>query len=1628
MSSSKKKRLVSLICCCAALVVLAGAGAWAFIHFRQTPEPIPDVDLTTTAAEDVIPEPVDNVVVPAGSLDITPMALDSNQCVAANPSFLVALSEPMGKKVLEEWLKASPPMDFTLKATKNELEYQLTPKEALEENTLYTFTFDPAQESAGMPARAANTWAFQTGGKFAVKRTMPEDQGSGIPVNSAIEIAFTGDVRFDDVRKNVSFKPALKGADWRKTGVNTYAFLPEDGMAYNTVYEVRVKGGLIDYLGNETLGKDYAFKFRTEEEENDSYAYSYYDNNAYMSNEQPAFSLRAYPAVKGKIPVKVFRYADADAYAKALETQAARDDWSLEPGPGITTAGLAKVLDEKLQYNTGRSDEDGVVVLPDKLPKGFYATEFTLGRQTVVTLFQVTDLSAYAMNGGGGCLFWVNDLTTKKPVGGAEVFLAGASKGKTDAQGTLQFSHSVKEGGQSVFLVRQGGNQLAVALSNSAAPEDLHAPDYWRYVYADKALYKPDDTLNFFGVVSPKLGGTKAVDQVTVVLGEAWADGDSAIRTQAVLRDGVFDGQMKLPGLSPGYYALQIYAGENEETWLGSTYFEIKIYQKPAFGLTLASDKYIRWTGEAANVTATAAYFDGTPLTGFDITIEDKNLKTDADGKASRRIVSPVIDKECLLSYGSAQASAVFPEIGDEYANVSFQYINSDVEVKAAARREKDACNLELQAFAVDFSAYEKDGDTGWDYDPFLKDFGGSLALDVSWTHITYKKVRTGEKEYDPYTKTFTQGYRYESSEKLEGKQALKLSGKEKKSFALPVKDPAGQYHITVKGRDSKGRAFVRTAYYYGGVRPDNDRRWIKVRDNNEKTAYAVGEQVSLSLADPATDIAYTQGTALFIRASDVLLDSTAAANNLYTFTFDGKVLPNINVYGVLFDGREYSQTDWWYHCSVSLDGGSRGLDLKITPDKESYRPGETAKLALELTDKAGKPAQGAVNLNMVDEAMLSLQEQYFDINESLFGDRYFFYYHSAISHVVITGNDGAEGGGGEGGGERTDFRDTALFKTVRTDKDGKAGLEVKLPDNITSWRVFWQAFRGDDVMAGSGRANIIATLPFFVDIRLAEEFLAEDQPILGLRSAGVALEGGDVKYTVEIPSLGFKQEVNAPVSVWHEMPMPALKPGVHKISVTGAYKTYTDTITKSFTVTESIADHAVTESTKLSDTTVLSAPAKGAVRLIFADKQKAQTIRALAAITEASNVRAEQVMAKMVAEEVLARFGAGSGADYTEKLAAYQAWNGSIKPFSYGSEEEPATLSTTVWACAAVGSKLNRGALAGYLNDELQAGLDSDNTDLARASLALAGLAALREPVVPQIAALTAQNMPPEQAVHLALANTFIGNGAAAKAQVTALLGQYGKTAGTSLYIDAGSREDTLRMTANLAVAAVLLDLPEGEKLFQYVLENKGIEDHYMVQQAIILKHMAQSVNPDCAEFTYTLDGEATHLKLFTSRSLLLTAEQLGQMRFSGVTDEIEASVTYAAKGFPAGGNGLLTVSQQYDANLPANKTAAGTIQFRIDEQAPDGYYNIVHVLPAGLAFKGLDWNAGTEGIWVSEIKGQQVTITVWKEKSARTGTIQYLARPAMTGAFRSEGTYIANPEKPEFTNQVAGGTVTIK
>ena len=166
----------------------------------------------------------ENYIAPSAGLDIRAEAVDGNNCIAADGGFLLSLAEPLEEKYVRQWLQTSPEFEYSLEKA-GKTGYRLTPKEALARNTVVTLSFDPLQTDNGQPPRAGNSWAFQTRRGFALERTFPMDEGTDVPVNSAVELTFTGEVKLEDLNAVITKGQFYKGSKRPLLSFRAFMFL-----------------------------------------------------------------------------------------------------------------------------------------------------------------------------------------------------------------------------------------------------------------------------------------------------------------------------------------------------------------------------------------------------------------------------------------------------------------------------------------------------------------------------------------------------------------------------------------------------------------------------------------------------------------------------------------------------------------------------------------------------------------------------------------------------------------------------------------------------------------------------------------------------------------------------------------------------------------------------------------------------------------------------------------------------------------------------------------------------------------------------------------------------------------------------------------------------------------------------------------------------------------------------------------------------------------------------------------------------------------------------------------------------------------------------------------------------------
>ncbi|MEK7861179.1 MAG: alpha-2-macroglobulin family protein, partial [Chloroflexota bacterium] len=208
--------------------------------------------------------------------------------------------------------------------------------------------------------------------------------------------------------------------------------------------------------------------------------------------------------------------------------------------------------------------------------------------------------------------------------------------------------------------------------------------------------------------------------------------------------------------------------------------------------------------------------------------------------------------------------------------------------------------------------------------------------------------------------------------------------------------------------------------------------------------------------------------------------------------------LPNVFVSVVLYRAPTATDPVPRYkvgYVQLPVSTSTRVLNVAIKPDRAQARPGDTVHYDIRVTDLRGKGVKAELSLAVVDKAVLALEEE-----RGPNGLRAFWFERglgvntgSSMGISMDRWNDvwsgsakqmkgGATGGGGQQDpGFRQDFRNTAYWSAqVATKEDGTVGVDVTLPDSLTTWRMQARAVSGD-TMVGEDISELVTTRPLLL-------------------------------------------------------------------------------------------------------------------------------------------------------------------------------------------------------------------------------------------------------------------------------------------------------------------------------------------------------------------------------------------------------------------------------------------------------------------------------------------------------------------------------------------------------------------
>jgi uncharacterized protein YfaS (alpha-2-macroglobulin family) len=407
-----------------------------------------------------------------------------------------------------------------------------------------------------------------------------------------------------------------------------------------------------------------------------------------------------------------------------------------------------------------------------------------------------------------------------------------------------------------------------------------------------------------------------------------------------------------------------------------------------------------------------------------------------------------------------------------------------------------------------------------------------------------------------------------------------------------------GSYRVVASARDAGGRV-VRSSLFvwvagtgYVSWRRENNDRFSLIAD---RTSYKPGETADILIPSPFTAphwalITVERGGVLSHQVRKIDGNSS-----VYQLPITAAHVPNVYVTVTLFSppdapGKPADFKVGMLPLAVAPDPQS--LKIALTPNPASAQPGQNVSYDVQVTDLSGQPVAAELSLDLVDKAVLSLlprtpnaiREAFYHRRElgittasglSLSAERFQLQFEKDLEQqrrergqAQNTASDSAGYAGGvaaeappapaagtpnpaaleaRAGADksapngpdlsiREQFSDTAYWNAnVTSDAAGKASVQVKLPDNLTTW-----VMRGvgltSDTRVGEGTVEIVASKPLLIRPVTPRFFVVGDTAELsanisnhtnsaldvqvGLATRGLTITG-QLTQTVQVPANG---------------------------------------------------------------------------------------------------------------------------------------------------------------------------------------------------------------------------------------------------------------------------------------------------------------------------------------------------------------------------------------------------------------------------------------------------------------------------------------------------------------------------
>ncbi|MCQ2613026.1 MAG: MG2 domain-containing protein [Treponemataceae bacterium] len=810
-----------------------------------------------------------------------------------------------------------------------------------------------------------------------------------------------------------------------------------------------------------------------------------------------------------------------------------------------------------------------------------YRGEKNISDATNYLNIQVTNLAATVRFGINKAVVMVRTLDTDEPVADAEVsFHLGAASYdsqvvKTDSEGFAiipidyekaesMFTNSnvkknysspvftVKTDDDCILFTLSGHSTWSSNVSSSSVPYGVSDASEV-FLFCDRGLYKPGETVSFRGIEKNKsLGRLSSYNgNYTVSLREdSWRSSSFDWLSGTTTESGSFWGSFTLPDdLEPGDYLIE-YDGKGKR----SISFTVAYFTPLKIQSSLKLDNRTLIAGDKIEGEFEASYLAGGYLAEADYSAslyKKPTYFTPSDKKLSEYTYG-LID-----SYGYEDYVSGMDGLLDSSGHVSLSFATGK-NFKAMPYRyslEVSATDVSNQRIATSGSVlvhpasyyigikrpaalrgFAKSGET-LEFPVVLVTPESEILSDLSnvYGSISYQLSRT----YWTYDyQSSVDGQIYERwVERTDIEKTGKISVGGITSLTVEPKN-SGWYKLKLEGKDKLYRDVITEYEFYvsgSGASWSGGSNSTQLKLTPDQSMYVPGDTAQILLESPLPKGDYL----VTVEREGIFTEEVMHFEencNVFEIPIARNYLPVVYVSVASYSVREgepvheYGERDlgkpkaYYGVTSLFVDPRAKAFSIDVETDKEVYKPGDTATVVVKAT-RGGKPlADAEISVMGVDRAILDLIDYHVS-------DPISFFYSTGRYPLYVSGGDSRsflmdpvtysvanlQGGDAEkDGDERDDFRPTAFFEpALFTGEDGTVSFTFKVPSNLSTFRVTAFGVKNDlfalqeDEFAVQNPVNVQAVQPNKLRVR--------DTAECGVLITNITDETQNVTVTMEI-------------------------------------------------------------------------------------------------------------------------------------------------------------------------------------------------------------------------------------------------------------------------------------------------------------------------------------------------------------------------------------------------------------------------------------------------------------------------------------------------------------------------------